>query len=94
MGRMFSIGGLAIGGHHLRFVALCGMAAGALACSGKGPGAERSEAKAEPEARAHTGQMAPDFEVSDEAGNRVRLSDHRGKRPVLLAFYPKDFTSG
>ena len=40
------------------------------------------------------GQQAPDFEVKDEAGNTVRLSQHRGKQAVLLAFYPKDFTGG
>jgi hypothetical protein len=40
------------------------------------------------------GQRAPDFEVQDEAGNTVRLSQHRGERAVLLAFYPKDFTGG
>jgi len=31
------------------------------------------------------GQLAPDFELEDVEGNRVRLSDLRGK-PVLLAF--------
>jgi hypothetical protein len=40
------------------------------------------------------GQRAPEFEVQDEAGNTVRLSQHRGERAVLLAFYPKDFTGG
>lgn len=40
------------------------------------------------------GDTAPDFEAKDEAGNTVHLSQHRGKQPVLLAFYPKDFTGG
>ena len=31
------------------------------------------------------GELAPDFEMDDVEGNRVRLSDLRG-RPVLLAF--------
>jgi len=31
------------------------------------------------------GQPAPDFELPDSAGNRVRLSNLRG-RPVLLTF--------
>jgi peroxiredoxin Q/BCP len=39
------------------------------------------------------GKPAPDFDLSDEAGNRVRLSDLRGK-PVVLYFYPKDDTPG
>ena len=31
------------------------------------------------------GDLAPDFELEDVSGKRVRLSDLRGK-PVLLAF--------
>jgi peroxiredoxin len=31
------------------------------------------------------GDIAPDFELDDIQGNRVRLSDFRGK-PVILAF--------
>jgi peroxiredoxin len=32
------------------------------------------------------GQEAPDFELSDLYGNRIRLSDFRGKKIVVLAF--------
>jgi peroxiredoxin len=32
------------------------------------------------------GEPAPDFEINDLHGNLVRLSDFRGKGPVLLAF--------
>ena len=39
------------------------------------------------------GQQAPDFELASESGERVRLSDLRGK-PVVLYFYPKDDTPG
>lgn len=39
------------------------------------------------------GSPAPDFEVSDHTGRRVRLSDHRGKN-VVLWFYPKADTPG
>jgi cytochrome oxidase Cu insertion factor (SCO1/SenC/PrrC family) len=35
------------------------------------------------------GQEAPDFELTSDAGEQVRLSDLRG-RPVVLYFYPKD----
>jgi peroxiredoxin len=31
------------------------------------------------------GELAPDFELNDVQGNRIRLSDLRGK-PILLAF--------
>ncbi|MFQ5457439.1 MAG: redoxin domain-containing protein, partial [Myxococcota bacterium] len=40
------------------------------------------------------GQKAPDFELPDQDGNKVRLSDFRGKQNVVLAFYPADFTPG
>ena len=40
-----------------------------------------------------TGSMAPDFTLSDKSGNKVSLSDLRGKR-VILYFYSKDNTSG
>ena len=39
------------------------------------------------------GQTAPDFELPDQDGNTVRLSDSRGKR-VVLYFYPKADTPG
>ena len=39
------------------------------------------------------GKEAPDFELASDTGERVRLSDLRG-RPVVLFFYPKDDTPG
>jgi thioredoxin-dependent peroxiredoxin len=39
------------------------------------------------------GAAAPDFELSSDAGERVKLSDLRGN-PVVLYFYPKDDTPG
>jgi peroxiredoxin Q/BCP len=39
------------------------------------------------------GKPAPDFELTSDAGERVKLSDFRGK-PVVLYFYPKDDTPG
>jgi thioredoxin-dependent peroxiredoxin len=35
------------------------------------------------------GKPAPDFELTSDSGERVRLSSLRGK-PVVLYFYPKD----
>ena len=39
------------------------------------------------------GQLAPDFELSDQDGQSVRLSELRGK-PVVVYFYPKADTPG
>jgi thioredoxin-dependent peroxiredoxin len=39
------------------------------------------------------GEPAPEFELTSESGERVRLSDLRG-RPVVLYFYPRDDTPG
>ncbi len=32
------------------------------------------------------GEPAPDFELTDINGKPVRLSDFRGKKPVVIAF--------
>ena len=38
------------------------------------------------------GDTAPDFEAVNCSGAPVRLADHRGKRKVVLFFFPKAFT--
>ena len=40
------------------------------------------------------GSKAPDFTLQDQHGNPFTLSDHIGKAPVVIFFYPKDFTPG
>jgi peroxiredoxin Q/BCP len=40
------------------------------------------------------GDVAPDFSLLDEHGLPVSLKDFRGKKVVVLYFYPKDFTAG
>lgn len=40
------------------------------------------------------GVQAPDFVLNDSSGKPFRLSEHLGTRPVVLFFYPKDFTPG
>ena len=39
------------------------------------------------------GDTAPNFTLTSDAGNLVKLSDFKGKN-VVLYFYPKDFTGG
>jgi len=36
------------------------------------------------------GEAAPDFVLPDQDGRQMRLSDYRGKQPIVLFFYPKD----
>lgn len=38
------------------------------------------------------GELAPDFELPDQDGRPVRLSERLALGPVLLYFYPADFT--
>jgi peroxiredoxin Q/BCP len=42
----------------------------------------------------NVGDQAPEFELPDRNGNPVRLADFRGKKAVVLYFYPKDDTPG
>lgn len=41
----------------------------------------------------NVGDMAPDFELLNDEGNPVKLSDYRGQQ-VVLFFYPKADTPG
>jgi peroxiredoxin len=38
------------------------------------------------------GDTAPDFTLPSTVGEKVTLSDYRGKKSVLLMFYPLDFS--
>lgn len=40
------------------------------------------------------GDEAPDFTLTDTAGKPVKLSDFKGKKNVVLAFYVLAFTGG
>jgi peroxiredoxin Q/BCP len=41
----------------------------------------------------NVGDIAPDFELPNQRGEIIKLTNFRGKY-VVLYFYPKDFTSG
>ena len=47
-----------------------------------------------PESQLKIGQIAPDFTLTDTDGNTVKLSDFKGKKSVVLAFYVLAFTGG
>lgn len=40
------------------------------------------------------GEKAPSFELLDQDGRIIDMRDIIGKKPLVLYFYPKDFTSG
>lgn len=40
------------------------------------------------------GNNAPDFTLPDSEGNSYKLSDYKGKNPVVIYFYPKANTPG
>ncbi len=40
------------------------------------------------------GDAAPDFTLPASDGNTYKLSDFKGKKAVVLAWFPKAFTGG
>jgi peroxiredoxin Q/BCP len=40
------------------------------------------------------GEPAPDFELKASDGKTYKLTDFRGKQPVVVAWFPKAFTGG
>jgi len=48
----------------------------------------------EKQAELAEGATAPDFTMKDSEGKAIKLSDLKGKKDVVVYFYPKDFTPG
>lgn len=53
-----------------------------------------SQTPTAPTTHLKVGDEAPDFTLVDTARNSVKLSDFRGKKNVVLAFYVLAFTGG
>jgi peroxiredoxin len=51
-------------------------------------------AQTPPKTHLKVGDTAPDFTLPSTAGKPVKLSDFKGKKNVVLAFYPAAFTGG
>lgn len=51
-------------------------------------------APAPPTTHLKVGMPAPDFTLTDTNGKPVKLSDFKGKKSVVLAFYVLAFTGG
>jgi len=47
-----------------------------------------------PKTHLKVGDTAPDFELPSTQGKKIKLSDFRGKKNVVLAFFPAAFTGG
>ncbi len=47
-----------------------------------------------PQPKIKVGDVAPDFTLTDQNGNKVSLHDFKGKKNVALAFYIFAFTGG
>ena len=49
---------------------------------------------APPTTHLKVGDLAPEFSLPDTTGKQIKLSDFRGKKNVVLAFYVLAFTGG
>ena len=58
------------------------------------PATTQQTAPAPPKTFLKVGQPAPDFTLPDTTGKKVTLSDFKGKKNVVLAFYVLAFTGG
>lgn len=58
----------------------------AIVAAGQQPAAPKTQLK--------VGDAAPEFALTDTDGKPVKLSDFKGKKNVVLAFYVLAFTGG
>jgi len=56
--------------------------------------AQQSQQPAIAKTNLKVGDVAPDFTLPDQNGKPVKLSEFRGKKTVILAFYVLAFTGG
>jgi peroxiredoxin Q/BCP len=73
-----------------RIIATCFIAA-VLVCAGMVSAQDGVASKA---LELKVGDMAPDFKLEGSDGKTYTLSQFKGKKHVVLAFFPKAFTGG
>ncbi len=56
--------------------------------------AAQAPAVAPPKTHLKVGDTAPEFELPSTTGKPFRLADFRGKKNIVLAFFPTAFTGG
>lgn len=88
----------------LFIIALCGLAcqkagqsnsSSSAANAGSNTNSQQSsQPNAPPQTHLKVGMAAPEFSLTDTNGQAVKLSDFRGKKKVVLAFYVLAFTGG
>ena len=66
----------------------------AFAVQGQDKTSPAAPQPAPPKTHLKVGQQAPDFTLTDTGGKPVKLSDFKGKKNVVLAFYVLAFTGG
>lgn len=65
---------------------------GSLLLAGTGPASQSSPSAPPP--RLEAGDLAPDFSLPGSDGRTHRLSDYRGKRAVVIAWFAKAGSAG
>lgn len=74
-------------------IAVAGLAI-LMLVAGAAAQAKPATAEPTPEPKIKIGDTAPDFTLLDQNRKPVKLSDFRGKKSVVLAFYVFAFTGG
>lgn len=72
----------------------CAIAGFAQAPAASPAPAAKQAPPAAPKTNLKVGDVAPDFTLPNTKGEKVHLSDFRGKKNVILAFYVLAFTGG
>ncbi len=64
-----------------------------LSCTGNG-NTQKTTSQDKPKASGSVkvGNTAPDFEMRNQAQLKISLSEFKGKKNVVVVFYPADFT--